>query len=326
MSGKPYLIVTNGPTGSGKTKLIDETINELNIVDRKYVKVLIDDIIEGHPVYKALVKKIINNVQKKCKRKEECITSKYVKPDEALLKQFDEAYFSTRKNYRPCNNEFTENNYNCDELNDRYLTDAITKKENIVFETQGMSIPFWLFEFVKEDYDIIFSYSLVEFDKLLKRNVDRLLSSIQKFNSDESNPAPRLPDINVEKFSEKVNLIINALILFHSKCIIHETCTLAKIRLLIFDNSDIEMKKIYDSNEEGFEGKLLRYKKVTSAVGTGGARGVRDLNKPKLQSKKKVILGKDRCIYKMSGDRKEYVKCKGKFITVKQYKSMMKKP
>jgi len=194
------------------------------------------------------------------------------------------------------------------------------KKENIVFETQGMSIPYWLFEFVKDDYDIIFSYSLVEFDKLLKRNVDRLLLSIEKFNSDESNAAPRLPDINVDKFSEKVNLIIKALILFHSKCIIHETCALSKIRLLIFDNSDIEMKKIYDSNEEGFEGKLLRYKRVTSVGSVGG------LNKPKLQSKKKVILGKDRCIYKMSGDRKEYVKCKGKYITVKQYKSMMKKP
>jgi len=128
MSGKPYLIVTNGPTGSGKTKLIDETLKELNIVDRKYVKVLIDDIIEGHPVYKALIKKIINNVREKCNDEEECITSKYVKPDEALLKQFDEAYFSTRKNSRPCNSEYVENNYNCDELNDKYLTDAIAKK------------------------------------------------------------------------------------------------------------------------------------------------------------------------------------------------------
>lgn len=164
---------------------------------------MIDDIIEAHPNYKALVKKIIKTVKKGCKNRIECITSKYIKPDDKLLQLFDDAYFSTRKNYRPCNSEYIENNYNCDELNDRYLTDAIRKKENIVFETQGMSIPFWLFEFVKEEYDIIFSYSLVEFDTLLKRNIDRLLLSIEKFNNDDTNPAPRLPDINIDKFSEK---------------------------------------------------------------------------------------------------------------------------
>jgi hypothetical protein len=39
---------------------------------------------------------------------------------------------------------------------------------------------------------------------------------------------------------------------------------------------------------------------------------------------KKEILGKMRCIYKIPGDRKEYVKHKGKLITVKDYKKLMK--
>ena len=39
---------------------------------------------------------------------------------------------------------------------------------------------------------------------------------------------------------------------------------------------------------------------------------------------KKDILGKSRCIYKIKGDRKEYVKHKGKLITVKEYKSIIK--
>ena len=39
---------------------------------------------------------------------------------------------------------------------------------------------------------------------------------------------------------------------------------------------------------------------------------------------KKEILGKIRCIYKIPGDRKEYVKHKGKLITVKDYKELMK--
>lgn len=39
---------------------------------------------------------------------------------------------------------------------------------------------------------------------------------------------------------------------------------------------------------------------------------------------KKEILGKMICIYKIPGDRKEYVKHKGKLITVKDYKELMK--
>jgi hypothetical protein len=38
---------------------------------------------------------------------------------------------------------------------------------------------------------------------------------------------------------------------------------------------------------------------------------------------KKDILGKQRCIYKKSGDRKEYVKYKGDLITVKDYKKII---
>jgi hypothetical protein len=39
---------------------------------------------------------------------------------------------------------------------------------------------------------------------------------------------------------------------------------------------------------------------------------------------KKTILGKERCIYKKPGDRKEYLKHKGELITVKDYKKLMK--
>ena len=40
---------------------------------------------------------------------------------------------------------------------------------------------------------------------------------------------------------------------------------------------------------------------------------------------KKEILGKTKSIHKIPGDRKEYVKHKGKLITVKSYKELMKK-
>ena len=46
----------------------------------------------------------------------------------------------------------------------------------------------------------------------------------------------------------------------------------------------------------------------------------------KKTSSKKEVLGKMRCIYKIPGDRKEYVKYKGKLITLKDYKMLNKKP
>jgi hypothetical protein len=42
------------------------------------------------------------------------------------------------------------------------------------------------------------------------------------------------------------------------------------------------------------------------------------------KTNKKNILGKERCIYKKSGDRKEYIKYKGNFIAVMEYKKLLK--
>ena len=44
------------------------------------------------------------------------------------------------------------------------------------------------------------------------------------------------------------------------------------------------------------------------------------------KTSKKEVLGKMRCIYKIPGDRKEYVKYKGKLITLKDYKMLNTKP
>ena len=62
----------------------------------------------------------------------------------------------------------------------------------------------------------------------------------------------------------------------------------------------------------------------------GGGEEQRELSTPDSKgckkTSKKEVLGKMRCIYKIPGDRKEYVKYKGKLITVKDYKMLNKKP
>jgi hypothetical protein len=40
------------------------------------------------------------------------------------------------------------------------------------------------------------------------------------------------------------------------------------------------------------------------------------------EQKKKNILGTEKCIYKKQGDRKEYLRHKGKLITVKEYRKI----
>ena len=40
---------------------------------------------------------------------------------------------------------------------------------------------------------------------------------------------------------------------------------------------------------------------------------------------KKIILGKERCVYKVPGSKKEHIKYKGTFVTVTDYIKLMKK-
>jgi hypothetical protein len=62
--------------------------------------------------------------------------------------------------------------------------------------------------------------------------------------------------------------------------------------------------------------------KINSHLIIGGNANIKAVNKIK-KLNKKTILGKERCIYKIQGDRKEYLRYKGDLITVKDYKKVM---
>jgi hypothetical protein len=76
--------------------------------------------------------------------------------------------------------------------------------------------------------------------------------------------------------------------------------------LITINNTDIPVRKtVIDDFIQTFEGGNINNTKIKKTA-------------------KKEILGKERCIYKKSGDRKEYLKHKGGLITVSEYKKLMK--
>jgi hypothetical protein len=82
------------------------------------------------------------------------------------------------------------------------------------------------------------------------------------------------------------------------------------------------------SELQKYNGDLLKYIIVFKC----GENGIQGLFPSKIlvgggsykKTNKKNILGKERCIYKKSGDRKEYIKYKGNFIAVREYKKLLK--
>lgn len=258
---QPYIIVTLGPTGSGKTSLISETISYLNL-EPDYVKILIDDLVENNRVYKQEVLSIIKGVLSKCKEEgkycknaecDECDTSYYyLNPTDELLEKFSEAYFSTRRGP----NCVQDSEHPCDKIINDRLNRAIYSNQNIVFETTGGYIPTWLLSspFISSRYQIIFTYSIVQFDKLIKRNIDRTIKAIDAFFNDQTRPGPRLPDVRHHRFKKTVSVIKDVLLNLYDKCIISfddGICGTEKIdTLLIFDNSGEKMKLAFDSNSD----------------------------------------------------------------------------
>ena len=83
-------------------------------------------------------------------------------------------------------------------------------------------------------------------------------------------------------------------------------------------NSDSwkELKELVDIKEFNEMKKIInKIKKSNNKKGGGRTNKKRP---------KKEILGEMRSIYKIQGDRKEYVKHKGNLITIKDYKELMK--
>ena len=110
---------------------------------------------------------------------------------------------------------------------------------------------------MSNEYNIIFSYALVNFYKLLDRNKLRSLKQMKLFNnSNYLTPAPRLPNISIDEFKKTTKNIERMLVLLRNVCLRRgrppiDICGVINSNpnniLLIFDNDDIQSKLIYNS-------------------------------------------------------------------------------
>ena len=234
-----YFIITMGISGSGKTSLIEKTLNYLDLENKSYKKILIDDLIENNNNYKNKIRNIINQ------------NTDLDFIDKKIVNKFTDAYFSVR-NTDNCH--FNNEKIKCDILNDIYINLYTQNKEQIIIlETQGLNIPAYIGDYIynKDKYNLIYTYSLINLKIAYNRNISRFKESLEKFKQNNTNPAPRLPDIN--KLSINLLAIEDCLLKIYSLCIKKynkKTCGCMKInRLLLFDNIKLNNNiPIFDSS------------------------------------------------------------------------------
>ena len=333
----PYLIVTCGNTGSGKTGLMIETLRFLGIQNEPYVKILIDDIVENNAEYKREIKKIIHKVSILCREeRRECLDEDcfycneswyYNNPTESLYKDFKDAYFGvrTKKNCNGINPEWT-----CDELNNHYLKTAINQRKNIVFEFTGQYIPDWLFskKYLGDDnrekhspYSIVVSCSVVNFENLSERNKSRASKAVAQFKQDNNQPAPRLPNVSPHYLQGTMTQYKKILKQLYKVCMLNQreeeeeklNCGDAPInRLLVYDNNGRSLKLIFDSNISN----QSDFEKIEDSFGSNMS--------PRRVSRKRVVKSPKKRVVK--SPKKRVVKSPKKRVIKSPKKRVVKSP
>lgn len=260
MSTKPYLIIVAGPTASGKGSAPGKIQNMLHL-STNHQTVLIDNLVEANPHYRAGVQEFIHTKRQE-RLSNDDIDNIFSNPTPEIIETFNNLYFESRKNTDCHTGELIESNKEhpssdtCDAVNDAILDNAFKNYENIVFETTGEWWPGWLFHkydsYIKNgNYDIIMAYSIVSLCELLFRNKSRAVQSIRNFLKNDKGTPPRLPDIRLDKYTAGLSKIIETFKLHNLKCS-NETDDIC-VRFVIFDNRSHDGDVLYDSKKDAVD-------------------------------------------------------------------------
>ena len=249
-----YVIVTMGPTGSGKSKLAPAVAGRLDIdKDCPLEHILVDDLVEANDAYKRRVLSLL--LEYRAGKTEDEFKEIMLSPSKEMYAAFEEAYHTVRKQAL-CRKKLHEGS--CDNANDTRLQIAITQKKNVVFEMTGEYPVAWLRGFVDGvapagvKYDVVFAYSLVDFTKLLGRNKERAYKGAGEFLNDPmNNNAPRLPDVSDDGTCDRANFLrkVNRI-----KRGIHNAVKAGKEsgmdRIMLYDNNGTKMLLLVDYTAE----------------------------------------------------------------------------
>lgn len=260
----PHCVLTMGPTGSGKSLLMQKATEQLGIED--FVKVLVDDLVEMDHIYKKKVIAILKKHGLDPTDDSERFKNVMVDPPQDLFEDFTNAYFDVR-NKVGCQtyNIRQDPSWNCDSLNDEILKSAVENKKHIVFETTGKNVPRWLLNMIKpQGYRVIAAYSLVEFCELVKRNKFRAWTSTTTFLTNVGKePAPRLPNVldtktvddgSYKKTVKEIRrLLKNILGVSNGK---YDTPEVHFDRILIYNNNS-DMTLTHDISPKDLKNKTL---------------------------------------------------------------------
>ena len=255
---KPYFIITAGPTASGKGSLKNKIISYLNagdiITDSNTNKLSIDEYIEKNPYF---IKEIDKYFKLHFKSKKEIdIQNEFNYPSHKTIIFFNKLYWKARRETN-CNtgrfiNLKKKEHGSCGELFANKLNENLKNKKNIIFETQGITFPFWIFKKYPNDlinYNIIIAWSIVDICELYKRNKSRAYSKYRLFieNFEE---VPRMPDIRHKNYKRN---LINIIETFKKLLEYYGPRALSKIRLLVFDNRTKTNINMFDSFKNSYE-------------------------------------------------------------------------
>jgi hypothetical protein len=259
---RPILLITGGPTGSGKSGLPEAT--EATVTGKiTYQPFLIDDLVEQAPMFKAQVMHILHRLMDGANdlhKLEETLSH----PSQELLDEFDKAYFDARRSGDCGHPDEAPNLKGCSEVFKKRLEVALANKANIVFETT-VGYPSWLVDKTNGEYDVYYVASLVDFCRLVPRNTGRAFKMAKRFLADpEHSPAARLTPVG-DGFADLVDEFFGTIQkLWGSDCLRRgngdanaAVCGHAPLTaLLLFDNNGdhlkLKAKLTRDSTDEEF--------------------------------------------------------------------------
>jgi adenylate kinase family enzyme len=205
----PYLIITNGATGSGKSDLAQKTKQHYGLEGTTHTKFLIDDIIEKNAYYKDAIDKFILDSCDKERTLCQSLQTRLENPDEKVYKLFATEYFKHRGKDRvkttSCLGEGNPIPITCDDLLDNMLENAFSNQINIEFETKGEYYVDWLVD-QAVGYDIYYAFTIVDFCDNVERNKTRALKDMKKY-LENGQKAPRLPDVRESSFVSTIRKI-----------------------------------------------------------------------------------------------------------------------